>query len=246
MKIYKSNLLWFSLFFSLVAAGWYFSKDKISRRAFSPFIIRKIEFDGNDHVADVLLLKVSGLRYKSNIFSYSMDGVKNRLEKIAWVRSVVVQRRLPDRISIRIVERVPIAILQMNHKLYLVDADGRVLEHDGIGNFDNLPIVVGEGAGRETPALLDNLNKFPKLRKQLVFAIWIGNRRWNIKLSRGVLVKLPERGIFHALSILEEISDSNGLFKDDIGEIDLRLLDRVVITKKKSAENEDKERSNGN
>lgn len=245
MKIYKSNLLWFSLFFSVIFAGWYFGKDKISKCRFSPFIIQKIEFDGNDHVADVLLLKVSGLRYRSNIFSYSMDDIKKRLEKIAWVRSVIVQRCLPNRIAVRIVERVPIAILQMNHKLHLVDADGQVLEHDGIGNFDNLPIVVGEDAGRETPALLDNLNKFPKLRRQLVFAVWIGNRRWNIKLSRGVLVKLPEKGVFHALSILEEISDSNGLFKNDIGEIDLRLLDRVVITKKESKD-ENKKRSHGN
>lgn len=245
MKIYKSNLLWFSLFFITIFVGWYFNIDKISKCVFPPFIIQKIEFDGNDHVADVLLLKVSGLRYKSNIFSYSMDDIKKRLEKIAWVRSVIVQRRLPNRIAIRIVERVPIAILQMNHKLHLVDADGQVLEHDGIGNFDNLPIVVGEDAGRETPALLDSLNKFPKLRRQLVFAVWIGNRRWNIKLSRGVLVKLPEKGLFHALSILEEISDSNGLFKDDIGGIDLRLLDRVVITKKEPKD-ENKKRSHSN
>lgn len=232
MKILKSNLLWFSLFFVGIAAIWYVGKNISSKPRFAPFAIEKIEFDGNEHVADVLLLKVSGLRYKNNIFSYSMNDIKSRLEKIAWVRSVIVQRRLLNRIVIRIVERVPIAILQMKHKLYLVDEDGQVIDHDGIGNFDNLPIVVGEGAGPETPLLLDCLNKFPKLRRQLVFAIWIGNRRWNIKLSRGILVKLPERGLFHALSILEEVSDSNGLFKEDISEIDLRLLDRVVVTKK--------------
>lgn len=246
MKIYKSNLFWFSLFGGAIAAVWYFGADKISRVGLPYFKIQKVEFDGNDHVPDVLLLKASGLRYKSNIFAYSMDDVKNRLEKIAWVRSVIVQRQLPDRICIRVAERIPIAILQMNRKLYLADIDGHVLEHDGIGNFDSLPIVVGEGAGPETPQLLDCLDKFPKLRKQLVYAMRVGNRRWNIKLSRGVLVKLPEKGLFHALSILGEISDSNGFFKDDIGVIDLRLLDRVVITRKESAENEDKERSNGN
>lgn len=232
VRVLRSNLFSFSLFFGIASIVSYYAIRKIPTTKRPPFIIQKVEFDGNDHVADILLLKASGLRYKSNILSYSMNDIKERLEKIAWIRSVSVQRKLPDHIVIRIAERVPIAILQMHHKLYLVDIDGQVLEHDGIGDFDNLPIVAGEGAGKETPHFIEALNKFPKLRKQLVFAIWIGNRRWNIKLSRGVLIKLPEHGLLQALSILEEISDSNGFFYDDIETIDLRLLDRVVITKK--------------
>lgn len=231
-KTYKSNFLWFSIFFGVILCAWHFDLKKILNERIAPFMIQKIEFDGNDHVADILLLKASGLRYKSNIFNCSVENVKNRLEKIAWVRSAMVQRRLPDRICVRIVERVPIAILQMNRKLYLVDKDGQVLDHDGIGSFDNLPLVVGDGAGQNAPSLLSYLDKFPKFRKQLVYATFVGNRRWDMKLSRNVDVKLPEKGLFHALSILDELSNSDGLFKDNIDVIDLRLLDRVVITNK--------------
>jgi cell division protein FtsQ len=106
------------------------------------------------------------------------------------------------------------------------------LENDGVGDFSNLPIVIGEGAEKETDRLLCCLNKFPKIRKQLVFAVRIGKRRWNIKINRGITVKLPESGIMHALGILEEISDGNGFFNDNISVIDLRMLDRVIVTKK--------------
>ncbi|MDR2158272.1 MAG: cell division protein FtsQ/DivIB, partial [Holosporaceae bacterium] len=149
------------------------------------------------------------------------------------VKSAIVQRKLPDTIYVRVSERIPIAILQSKYKLYLIDADGKILENDGIGNFSNLPIVIGEGAEKEADKFLRCLNEFPKIRRQLVFAMRIGKRRWNIKINRGITVKLPEKGLMHALGILEEISDGNGFFHDDISVIDLRMLDRVIISKNK-------------
>ncbi|MDR2782163.1 MAG: FtsQ-type POTRA domain-containing protein [Holosporaceae bacterium] len=198
----------------------------------SDFCIKKVEFDGNERVSDVLLLKTSGLKYKSNIFSHSVQDVKDKLESITWIKSATVQRKLPDTIYVRVAERTPIAILQSKYKLYLIDQDGKILENDGVGNFGNLPIVVGEGAEKEFDQLLRCLDRFHKIRKQLVFAVRIGRRRWNIKINKGITVKLPESGVMHALGILEEISDDNGFFNEDIESIDLRMLDRVIVTKK--------------
>ncbi|MDR3187323.1 MAG: FtsQ-type POTRA domain-containing protein [Holosporaceae bacterium] len=227
----KNDLFLFVAFGGAIFAGVYFNWDKILKTKSDVFCIKKIEFDGNERVSDILLLKTSGLRYKSNILAPSLETVKKRLENIAWIRSVVVQRRLPDKIYVMVSERIPIAILQLRHKLYLVDVDGKILENDGIGSFSNLPIVIGEGAEKEASRFLNCIEKFPRLRKQLVFAIRIGKRRWNMKINRGITVKLPEKGLTNAMRILEEISDSNGFFNEDISIIDLRMLDRVIITK---------------
>ncbi|MDR2646360.1 MAG: FtsQ-type POTRA domain-containing protein [Holosporaceae bacterium] len=231
IAIIKSNLFLLIVFIGGIAGTAYFYFDKITKSPNTLFCIKKIEFDGHERVPEVLLLKVSRLKYKSNIFASSISKVKERLENIAWIRSVIVQRKLPDTIYIRVAERTPIAILQSKHKLYLIDAEGKILEHDGMGNFGDLPIVIGDGAEKEADRLFSCLDKFPKIRKQLVFAGRIGRRRWNIKINKGITVKLPERGITHALGILEEISDGNGFFNEDISAIDLRMLDRVVVTK---------------
>jgi len=232
VSVLKSNIFLLMVFFLLTTGGVWVNKDKITKSKNPEFCIKKIVFDGNDRVSDILLLKASGLRYKSNIFAVSLDEVKRKLENVAWVKSVVVRRKLLDTIYVRIVERVPIAILQSQHKLYLIDANGTILENDGIGDFNNLPIVIGEGAEKEADKLLACLDKFPKIRKQLVFAVRVGKRRWNIKINRGITVKLPEKGLMYALGILSEISDANSFFNDDISVIDLRMLDRVVVTKK--------------
>ncbi len=223
------------MLFSVVTAGvCYFNSEKIYRANRECFFIKKIEFDGNDRVPEILLLKTSGLRYKSNIFSASLDDVKKRLESITWIRSVTVQRQLPSTIYIRVAERTPIAILQSKQKLYLVDAEGVVLENDNIGDFDNLPIIIGEEAEKDATNLLNCLDKFPKIRKQLVYAVRIGKRRWDIKINRGVTIKLPEKGIMRALGIVDEVSDNNGFFHEDIDSIDLRMHDKIVISKKHS------------
>jgi cell division protein FtsQ len=219
------------IFVGAVVGSCYFNFDKIIKSENTVFRLEKIEFDGNERVPEALLLKASGLKHKSNIFASSIFDVKRRLENIAWIRSVIVQRKLPNMIYIRIAERTAIAILQSKHKLYLIDTDGKILENNDIGNFGDLPIVIGDGAEKEADRLLRCLDKFPKIRKQLIFAVRIGKRRWDIKINKGITVKLPEKGIMHALGILEEISDGNGFFNENISAIDLRMLDRVIVIK---------------
>ena len=139
---------------------------------------------------------------------------------------------MPDKIYIRIAERVPIAIFQSKYKLYLLDIDGKILEDDGIGKFGNLPILVGDGAEKMARHFLTVLSQFPKIQRQLAFAVFVGRRRWNIKINKGITVKFHERNLSYAMKILDELADENGFFYEDIRVIDLRMLDRVIIRKK--------------
>lgn len=233
VSLLKSNLFLILLTVAVGVGVWFYEKPiKIP----SDFRIEKIEFDGQEHVQEVLLLKASGLRYKKNIFDVSVNDVKNRLEQISWIKSASVQRKLPNKLSIRVSERVPIAIYQSNYKLHLLDIDGKVLENDGIGNFDNLPIIVGKGAEKSARHFLYVLEKFPRIKKQLAFAVFVGERRWNIRINKGITVKFPEKNLGYAMQILDEIADENGFFHDDIQEIDLRILDRVIVKKRADAQ----------
>ena len=230
-SLLKSNLFLVFLTVAVGAGVWFYERPV---RVPNEFKIEKVEFDGQEHVPEVLLLKASGLRYKTNIFNVSVDDVKKKLEQIAWIKSASVQRKLPNKISVRVSERVPIAIYQLNYKLHLIDIDGKILENDGIGNFDNLPIIVGEGAEKVARQFLHVLEKFPRIQNQLVFAVYVGKRRWNMKINKGITVKLPEKHLSYAMQILDEIADEKGFFDDDIQEIDLRIIDRVIIKKREN------------
>lgn len=228
----KNNIFWWTLLALGSLGSIVFFKDTFVKKTQGYFSLNKIEFDGNEHVSEILLLKASKLHYKKSSLATRLDDVKNRLEKISWIKAVAVHRKLPGEILIRVAERVPVAILKKHNKLHLVDSGGVILGNDGIGNYYNLPIIAGEGAAKEIFSFLRSINKFPKIRKQLIFAIRVGRRRWNIMINQGITIKLPERGLLQAFGILDELADSKGLFNKDIGCLDLRIPDRVVITKK--------------
>ncbi|MDR2157932.1 MAG: FtsQ-type POTRA domain-containing protein, partial [Holosporaceae bacterium] len=82
--VFRSNFFLLLVFIGVISGGVYFYWDKIIKSPNADFCIKKIEFDGNERVQDVLLLKTSGLKYRSNIFAPSIHEVKRRLENIAW------------------------------------------------------------------------------------------------------------------------------------------------------------------
>lgn len=64
------------------------------------------------------------------------------LEEIPWVEQAHVQRILPNRIRVELVERKPVAFLRLSTELALIDADGVILDQPLQGTF-RFPVVTG-------------------------------------------------------------------------------------------------------
>jgi cell division protein FtsQ len=60
-------------------------------------------------------------------------------------------------------------------------------------------------------------------------AIFVGERRWNLRLSDGLDIRLPEDNVGHALATLSALDKEDRLFAKDIVAVDLRLPDRLVV-----------------
>ena len=60
--------------------------------------------------------------------------------------------------------------------------------------------------------------------------VYVGERRWNLRLADGLDVRLPETGLDAALAMLNRLDQDEHLFSRDITAIDLRLSDRLTVT----------------
>jgi cell division protein FtsQ len=60
-------------------------------------------------------------------------------------------------------------------------------------------------------------------------AVFVAERRWNLKLKNGMDVKLPEFEVERALDTLMALDRDKKLLTRDIAAIDLRLSDRVTV-----------------
>ena len=190
--------------------------------------VRQILVEGRARVPAPTVMANLGVHRGMPILGVGVGELRARLEAIPWIESAIVERRLPDTIFVRLVERQPLALWQHNGRFSVIDAKGVVVQ-DEVGEFANLPIVVGEDAPAHAESLLLLLATEPDLQKRVTAAIRVGGRRWNLKLDNGIDVRLPEEDAASAWSRLAALERENKLLSRDVVAVDLRLPDRLIV-----------------
>jgi cell division protein FtsQ len=103
-----------------------------------------IEILGDRNVTRGQVLDVLGADIDRNIFFVSLDEQKKQLESIPWVESATVMRLLPNRLRIELRERVPVAFVDINRRIALIDAHGVIMDMPpGSQNTFSFPVVIG-------------------------------------------------------------------------------------------------------
>jgi cell division protein FtsQ len=190
--------------------------------------VRQVLVEGRSRVSPQTVMATVGVARGAPILGVGVAEMRARLEAIAWVESAIVERRLPDTIYVRLVERQPLALWQHGGRFSVIDAKGVVIQ-DEVGEFATLPIVVGDDAPPHAEALLLLLATEPDLQKRVTAAIRVGGRRWNLKLDNGIDVRLPEEDAASAWSRLATLERDNNLLSRDVVAIDMRLPDRLIV-----------------
>jgi len=98
---------------------------------------------------------------QGNIWSLSSRDIGRRLLTHPWVRSVSVRKVFPDRLVVRIEERKPAAMVNLD-ALYYVDEEGTIFKRLTAYDPKNFPIVTGFSRGELTArdaVTLQNLRK---------------------------------------------------------------------------------------
>ena len=90
------------------------------------FTVQRIEVSGARSSDQQQVLATAGVR-GHNIFTVEPQEVAGRLAALPTVREAEVWAELPDRLVVRLVERQPLLIWQVNGARYTIDADGYVI-----------------------------------------------------------------------------------------------------------------------
>jgi len=80
--------------------------------------------------------------YDRSIYLVPLTERQRRLEAIDWIESATVSRVWPDRIVVRVRERQPIAFMNLNRGVMLIDAHGKLLEPPAKSQFA-FPVISG-------------------------------------------------------------------------------------------------------
>ncbi|UVO54467.1 cell division protein FtsQ/DivIB [Sphingomonas sp. SUN039] len=202
--------------------------DAVGRAGFS---VKHIDIVGADRMDRTSVYAVALDQLSLSMPLVDLEGVRQKLLKYGWVADARVSRRLPDTLAIEIVERKPAAVWQHAQQLTLVDAKGVPLEQVSLNAMPNLPLVIGPDANVQATALTALMNHAPQLKPVLDGAMWIGDRRWDLKFQSGETLLLPE-GEAAAAAALRKFAELDGaqrLLGRGMARFDMRNPDQMAV-----------------
>lgn len=199
------------------------------------FGISEVALIGQHEVSRAEILNSAGITARSSLLFLDAAEARARLLTDPWIAQATVLKLYPGRLRIEIVERKAFALWQKDARISLIASDGTILEPYVPAGFATLPLVVGLGAERESPALLALVARYPAIARQVEASVLVAQRRWNLHLKNGVEILLPENDPERALQILADLDRDKKLLSRDIALVDLRLADRVVVRQSDAA-----------
>jgi len=102
----------------------------------------QIELSGNHIVSREAVLQQFVHDHNRSVLRIALDIRRGQIEQIPWIESASVQRILPNRIRVEVIERTPVAFARNGNELALIDAHGVILERPQ-GEDLRFPIVSG-------------------------------------------------------------------------------------------------------
>lgn len=226
----------------LWAGAWFFLSDYDTKLADATksetlelsgkagFQVKNILVEGRKYTDADILLALINVGEGDPIFLFDPVDAKTQIEKISWVKSARVERRLPDTIYIDLIEREPMALWRHDEKLSLIDADGAILTQENLEQFKDLFMISGKGAPKKTPPLVIMLENYPEFLELIDHAELIDNRRWDIMLKDGKRIKLPEHDKDLAIkALVSQHTEHKILTQKAVRDIDARYKGRLIV-----------------
>jgi cell division septal protein FtsQ len=92
------------------------------------FDLRSVDVRGTERASATDIEKiVRSNSERTGVWNADLLEIKQKIEKVTFVKSASVARDLPSRITVKISERIPVAIVRIDGGEFLVDGEGDVL-----------------------------------------------------------------------------------------------------------------------
>jgi cell division protein FtsQ len=189
----------------------------------------QVTISGIARLTEAEVLAAAGISAKTSLAFLDAAEVRDRLERVPLIKSASVRKLYPNELVVTLTEREPYALWQRNGELFVIAADGTVIDTMHDARFADLPLVVGENANGRTKDYLALLEGAGPLKGRIIAGTLVSGRRWTLKIDNGIDIRLPETGALGAVARLVKLEREQKILDKDVIAIDLRMTDRVVV-----------------
>ena len=181
----------------------------------SVFSIKETAVRGCSELTQKDILFLAGISPHANLLTVNKETVIRRIKNNPWVKDVFVGREFPDRLVILVQERVAVALIEKNKKLYLIDNRGEIFKKLEVDEKADLPVLTGFSSGNKineelinkSLALLNHLNKAKDIPDLGLVSEVHGNETFGFSLftNKGLCLQLGFEGYETKLKSLAKV-----------------------------------------
>lgn len=184
---------------------------------------------GRQHAERADLRAALGIERGDPILLIDLEAARTRVTELSWVADASVERLLPNIIVVRLKERSPLALWQLQGRFSVIDADGYMLTQDAVARYSHLMLVVGDQAPEAAADFVRMIDTEPALASQVKAGVRVAGRRWDVHLLSGTRVLLPAEDAADAWARFAAYHRDHRILRDDPEVVDLRIPGRVTI-----------------
>ena len=224
-------------FLVLTATGWYFSNptnryaisEKIAevRRSVETrpeFMVKLMAVEGASPVVDKAIRELLPVEFPISSFDLDLEAMQATVAELDVIQSVEIHIRPGGVMEVNVTERDPVLVWRTGDgRLELIDAAGhRVASLSGRAARPDLPLVAGKGADARVPEARALIRAAAPLADRMRGLVRVGERRWNVVLTSGQVILLPEQNPVAALEQVLALDQAQDLVARHVSHIDMR------------------------
>ena len=192
------------------------------------FNIAAITITGSRQLLSNEVLALAGIQAKDSLIFLDVQKVRKRLIASPVIMAASVRKLYPNQLVIAVEERKADALWQRDGEVAIIAADGRRIDKMRDQRYARLPFMVGAGANLRYREYMAILTAAGHLRSKIRAGTLIGGRRWTIKFSNGLDLKLPEEKPDRAMARFSVLDKKHGLLERDLLVADMRTSGRFI------------------
>lgn len=111
--------------------------------------VEEVVVEGNRVIPSRDILALAKVPANALLFDLDLFEIERRVETNDFVKSAAVHRDIPHRVRITVEERIPVAAMTLNGRLYYLDDEGFVLPPTRSPFIFDLPVLTGSESSNE-------------------------------------------------------------------------------------------------
>lgn len=198
------------------------------------FAVRHIEVAGAVRTPRPAIDAVVARYEGTNLFQIDIARVQRDLRSLAWIERIAIEKKIPDTLRIRVIERTPVALARRGTAFHYVDGSGVVVARlsPAIGDAD-LPVIDAAVPAEtaRTVRFLEALRKRDAAVYSRIAEISPVAPRGFAVFDRdlGTTVYVNEQDAAEKWRALVSIVQAERLGRFEVAYADLRFANRVVV-----------------